>query len=115
VIDFIELDGSAPMMYLVVSDVYDKTIVLHRVEKEFKLLDVELAKDIETHNKKYMCVSAGSILYANRIARSACVKIPNFRAIDNIESVFARRVRNEQANDLGATPIDTSSDCDVKV
>jgi hypothetical protein len=50
-------------MNLVVSDVYDKTIVSERVEKEFEFLDVELAKDIEAHsvaqanindNKKYM-------------------------------------------------------------
>jgi len=56
VIDFVELDSSAPRMYLVVSDVYDKSVVLHRVEKKFKLLDVELAKYIEAHFDKKIYV-----------------------------------------------------------
>jgi hypothetical protein len=58
VIDFVELDSSAPRLNLVVSDVYDKTIVSERVEKEFELLDIELAKDIEAHiDKKCMDIS----------------------------------------------------------
>ena len=54
VIDFIELNSSTLRMNLVVSDVYDKSIVTEWVKKEFEFLDVELAKDIEAHNdKKY--------------------------------------------------------------
>jgi hypothetical protein len=50
VIDFIKLDSSTVRMNLVVSDVYDKAIVTERVEKEFEFLNVELAKDIESHS-----------------------------------------------------------------
>jgi hypothetical protein len=70
VIEFIKLNSSAVRMYLVVGDVYDKTIVPEWVEKFFELLDVELAKDIETHFLiKNMYVSQDSILLFIQIPR----------------------------------------------
>jgi hypothetical protein len=62
VIDFIEFNGSTLRMNPVVSDVYDKTIVPKRVEKEFEFLDVKLAKYIESHFDKNVCIYENSIL-----------------------------------------------------